>query len=155
MRKYIVLLVFFVCTLGLVACNSNQQEQENKIDSNSQEIIDNTVTEIGRGTLKKPIELSEEDAETLAKILKNVSWNTDETTDCANDCAINLKGRLVYYHSDCGTFNEYDLSDMTSFSAQESNIDGKSLLLTETEQKTVNTILKKYIMLGADNELTE
>lgn len=155
MRKYIVLLVFLVCTLGLVACNSNQQEQENKIDSNSQEIIDNTVTEIGRGTLKKPIELSEEDAETLAKILKNESWNTDETTDCANDCAINLKGRLVYYHSDCGTFNEYDLSDMTSFSAQESNIDGKSLLLTETEQKTVNTILKKYIMLGADNELTE
>ena len=106
------------------------------------------VTEIGRGTLDTAVELSDEDAQTLLAILEAADWDEDGTADCLNDCALNLGGRLIYYHSDCGTFNEPHLSAMSTLSFVEPEENGRSASLGEEEQRQVHAILEKYITLN-------
>ncbi|MBQ4347511.1 MAG: hypothetical protein IJC39_03605 [Firmicutes bacterium] len=124
---------------------------------NTFEVMEYTVAEIGRGTLKTAIELSPEDAETLTSIIEDGNWNACDgnTVDYESDCAINLKGILIYYHSGCGRFNKYKLPDMLPYSSKEPDIDIKTMLLTETEKIAVNSILRKYITLGVDIEPME
>ena len=106
------------------------------------------VTEIGRGTLDTAVELSDEDAQTLLAILEAADWDEEGTADCLNDCALNLGGRLIYYHSDCGTFNEPHLSAMSTLSFVEPEENGRSASLGEEEQRQVHAILEKYITLN-------
>lgn len=110
-------------------------------------IMENTVAEIGRGTFKTAVELSEEDTSTLTQIINNGNWS-EGTAECLNDCAINLNGILIYYHSDCGTFNRLDLANMQYQSSQEQEVSGKGLTLTNENKEIVNKLLKKYINLG-------
>ena len=77
-------------------------------------------------------ELSAEDAETLLQILDAGSWIPDGT-NCASDYVVTFQGRTLYYHSDCGTFNER---------LEQS---GQSLHLSDTERETVNRIFQAII----------
>ncbi|MBD5154136.1 MAG: hypothetical protein HDT15_03410 [Oscillibacter sp.] len=49
--------------------------------------------------------LSEEDSSTILTILQNGDWQ-EGTADCINDYRFTVSGSTIYYHSDCGTFND-------------------------------------------------
>lgn len=77
-------------------------------------------------------ELSEENAKAILQILDAGSW-VPGATDCASDYVLTFDGRTIYYHSDCGTFNErLEQSD-------------QSLRLSDAEQETVNNIIQAVI----------
>ena len=152
MKKLIALVLALVCVLGLVGCNNNsQQAQENKTaNSHTLEVTENSVGEIGRETLNLSVEISEDDANTLSEIINNGTWK-EEPTDCESDCVINLKGHWTHYNSESGILNKYNLKDMSVYSSKVQEVSGKSLVLTDEDRITVNTILKKYITLGIES----
>lgn len=77
-------------------------------------------------------ELSGENAKAILQILDAGSWMPG-ATDCASDYVLTFDGRTVYYHSDCGTFNErLEQSD-------------QSLCLSDAERETVNSIIQAVI----------
>ncbi len=148
MKKLIALVLALVCLLGLVGCSGNQTQSEDKtLDTHTLKATENSVAEIGRETFKLPVEISENDANTLSQILSNGSW-IEETADCESDCVINLKGDWAYYDSDSGTLNKYNLAQMSTYSSKVQEVNGKSLVLQEEDRATVNNILEKYITLG-------
>ncbi len=106
-----------------------------------------TAQEIGRGEVRPLVNMTEEDAQTLLQIAAEVKETFEGSTDCLRDCAININGRLLYYHSSCGTFYEPDLGVMSTFSSVEVGNLGMSYRLTEAQKNEVNEILKKYITL--------
>ena len=77
-------------------------------------------------------DLSEGNSKTLRQILDADSWVPD-ATKCASDCVLTFDGRTVYYHSDCGTFNER---------LEQSY---QSLHLSDAERETVNAIIQEVI----------
>lgn len=78
-------------------------------------------------------ELSGENAKAILQILDASSW-VPGATDCASDYVLTFDGRTVYYHSDCGTFNErLEQSD-------------QSLCLSDAERETVNRIIQAVIL---------
>lgn len=85
--------------------------------------------------------LSPEDADRIANLLEEGNWNTEGTADCLNDCILTVNGESVYYHSDCGTFND--------------TIQERGLSLTEDERAAVNAVLSKYITLGFEETIDE
>ena len=111
------------------------------------DIAENTVAEIGRGTLKTAVELSDEDAAGLLSLIESGYWvEAMDTSDCKNDCAVNLGGRLIYYCSECGTFTEYRLSEMSTTSHQ-TTTSARFWTMPLADQLFVNNILCKYIDL--------
>ena len=152
MKKLIVLVLVTVCVLGLVGCDHNNRQAQEKKEAkkHTAEVTENYVGEIGRGALKLSVEISDEDASVLTLIVNRGTWN-EEPADCENDCVINLKGQLMYYNSENGTLNKYSLVDMSTYSSKEQDISGESLVLSEDDRKTVNAILEKYITLGLDS----
>ena len=77
-------------------------------------------------------DLSKENAKTIQQILDSGSWVPD-ATDCASDYVLTFDGRTIYYHSDCGTFNER---------LEQSN---QSLRLSDADRETVNAIIQAVI----------
>ena len=77
-------------------------------------------------------DLSKENAKTIQQILDAGSWVSD-ATDCASDYVLTFDGRTIYYHSDCGTFNER---------LEQSN---QSLRLSDADRETVNAIIQTVI----------
>ena len=77
-------------------------------------------------------DLSKENAKTIQQILDAGSWVSD-ATDCASDCVLTFDGRTIYYHSECGTFNER---------LEQSN---QSLRLSDADRETVNRIIQAVI----------
>ena len=88
-----------------------------------------SVSEAGGGDT---FELLGKNAETISQILSADSWVPD-ATNCASDYIVTYNGRTIYYHSECGTFNER---------LEQSN---QSLRLSETDRETVNTIIQGAI----------
>ena len=60
---------------------------------------------------------------------------------------LKINGRLLYYHLECGTFNEPDLSAMSTISSQTLENTGRNYRLTDAQKAEVNAILEKYIRL--------
>lgn len=77
-------------------------------------------------------DLSDENAKAILHILDAGSWVPD-ATNCASDYVLTFDGRTIYYHSDCGTFNER---------LEQSN---QSLRLSDAERETVNRIIQAVI----------
>ena len=114
-------------------------------------VMDNTIQEINRGDLRQLVEMTKEDAQSLRQLVDGVEW-TEGTSDCLSDWALNLGGHLIYYHSECGTFNEPNLYTMSTISSKEPENVGRCYSLTEEEQDLVESLLKKYISLGSRDE---
>lgn len=85
--------------------------------------------------LIEPVPISKEEALKIMQFLTEGNWDNTGTSDCFNNCILTLNGKRVYYHSDCGTFNDA--------------INEKSLTLDSNQQLIVNTILEKYISLSS------
>ena len=130
--------------------DSQQVEEDTPPNTHTLEVTENSVGEIGRETFNLPVEISEDDANTLSKIINGGTW-IEGTADCKSDCVINLKGYITYYHSDCGTLNKYNLSELSTYSSKVQEVDGKSLVLSEEDRIIVNNILQKYIKLGIES----
>ena len=65
-----------------------------------------TGVEVFRNEEDAPgVPLSEEDSSTILTILQNGDWQ-EGTADCINDYRFTVSGSTIYYHSDCGTFND-------------------------------------------------
>jgi len=77
-------------------------------------------------------DLSEENARAIQQILDADSWVPD-ATKCASDCVLTFDGRTVYYHSDCGTFNER---------LEQGH---QSLRLSDADRETVNAVIQTVI----------
>ena len=77
-------------------------------------------------------DLSKENAKTIQQILDAGSWVSD-ATDCASDYVLTFDGRTIYYHSDCGTFNERLEQGY------------QSLRLSDADRETVNAIIQAVI----------
>ena len=114
------------------------------------EVTENSVGEIGRETFNLSVEISEEDANTLSEIINGSTWK-EELADCESDCVINLKGHWSHYNSESGILNKYNVKDMSVYSSKVQEVSGKSLVLSEKDRITVNTILEKYITLGVES----
>lgn len=117
------------------------------------EVMESTVAEVGRGLLNLPVEVTKEDADALSKIINSGSW-IEEPTEYDRDCVINLKGHWMYYDSNSGILNKYDLSGMSYYSSIVQEVKGESLVVSETDRVTINSILQKYITLGPENHST-
>ena len=152
MKKLIALVLALVCVLGLVGCNNdNQQKQEDKkANTHTLKVTENSVGEIGRETFNLSVEITEEDANTLSEIINGGTW-MEELTECESDCVINLKGHWSHYNSESGILNKYNVKDMSVYSSKVQEVSGKSLVLSEEDRATVNTILEKYITLGIES----
>ena len=77
-------------------------------------------------------DLSKENAKTIQQILDSGSWVPD-ATDCASDYVLTFDSRTIYYHSDCGTFNER---------LEQGH---QSLRLSDADRETVNAIIQAVI----------
>lgn len=77
-------------------------------------------------------DLSEGNSKTLRQILDSGSWVPD-ATDCASDYVLTFDGRTIYYHSDCGTFNER---------LEQGH---QSLRLSDADREVVNAIIQAVI----------
>ena len=77
-------------------------------------------------------DLSKENAKTIQQILDADSWVPD-ATKCASDCVLTFDSRTIYYHSDCGTFNER---------LEQGH---QSLRLSDADRETVNAIIQAVI----------
>ena len=106
--------------------------------------VDGTDTEQQSQPILQPIQmslalvgnshydLSDENTKAILQILDAGSWVSD-ATDCASDYVLNFDSRTIYYHSDCGTFNER---------LEQSN---QSLRLSDTDREIVNAIIQTVI----------
>lgn len=129
----------------------NQLISDNKSNAHTLKVTENSVGEIGRETFNLSVEISENDANTLSEIIHSGTW-MEEPTVCESNCIINLKGHWTYYNSNSGILNQYDLSDMSIYSSVVQDVSGKSLVLSEEDRTTVNSILEKYITLSITNK---
>jgi len=120
------------------------------VKDNTLEVMENTVSGIGKGTFQTAVELSDEDANTLSAIINGSTWK-EELTDCERDCIINLKGHWSHYNSESGILNKYNVKDMSVYSSKVQEVSGKSLVLSEEDRITVNAMLEKYITLGVES----
>ena len=77
-------------------------------------------------------DLSEGNSKTLRQILDSGSWVPD-ATDCASDYVLTFDSRTIYYHSDCGTFNER---------LEQGH---QSLRLSDADREVVNAIIQAVI----------
>ena len=77
-------------------------------------------------------DLSKENAKTIQQILDSGSWVPD-ATDCASDYVLTFDSRTIYYHSDCGTFNER---------LEQGH---QSLRLSDADREVVNAIIQAVI----------
>ena len=77
-------------------------------------------------------DLSDENTKAILQILDAGSWVSD-ATDCASDYVLNFDSRTIYYHSDCGTFNERLEQGY------------QSLRLSDADRETVNAIIQAVI----------
>ena len=77
-------------------------------------------------------DLAGEFTKTISQILNTASW-APNATKCASDYVLTFDGRTIYYHSECGTFNEQ---------LEQSN---QSLRLSDAERETINSIIQAVI----------
>ena len=78
-------------------------------------------------------DLAGENGETISQILNTTDGWVPDATNCASDYVLTFDGRTIYYHSECGTFNER---------LEQSN---QSLRLSDAERETVNRIIQEVI----------
>ena len=90
----------------------------------------------------EPVAVSSEDVAAIQTLLAGYEWRSDlPPSDCASDCLLSMFGEDVYYHSDCGTLNNW--------------INDTSIPLDDTDRDSLNMILQKYIEFGLVPPLKE
>ncbi|MBQ4100472.1 MAG: hypothetical protein IJC83_02880, partial [Oscillospiraceae bacterium] len=68
-------------------------------------IVDNSVTIINDGVGNLPYEMFQKNADIIYDMLKDYEFS-ESSSDCLYDYVVNIGGRHLLYHSDCGTLTE-------------------------------------------------
>lgn len=129
MKTWIAMMMVLLCIVSLTGCGEKMpdglpQQQDAQTYSARVERID----------ADQPASaLTGEETETLLKLLNKGRWINDRTK-CESDCLLTLNGKIYYYHSECGSFNDA--------------AGGRSLTLDEEGRLAVNGIFERYISLG-------
>ena len=83
----------------------------------------------------KPVAVSSEDVAVIQTLLAGYEWRSDlPPSDCINDCLLSMFGEDVYYHTDCGTLNNWT--------------NNTCIPLDDAGRDSLNQILQKYITFG-------
>lgn len=99
-------------------------------NDNDRMSTDRVLLGLKEGNMEKVV-LDEKDSTKIKSLLNQENWE-DETAECANNIEIILEDNwLVYYHTDCGTFNDYT--------------NKRHLSLGESEKEEMYEIISKYI----------
>ena len=144
MKKLFVLLL---CLLTLSSCNEpevitcyDEAPRETSRREKTLTVTENSVRKLSDLTMN---ELTGEAADEVLEIMDGDIWK-DEIIDCESNYEINLRGRIVYYNSEKGVLNQYNLASLSYYSSKTVEIEGKSRVLTENERARLNEIIEKY-----------
>ncbi|MBE6883622.1 MAG: hypothetical protein E7487_03340 [Ruminococcaceae bacterium] len=127
MKSFAIFCISLLCLLFLNACRvvTTPAVEDSAAAENSSAALEITIT-----AGDQQATLSPEDAEKILKILENGRWIND-LFKCESDYRIDIAGRTLTYHSDCGSFNDSH---------------NKICLATDdATQKEINDILSHYI----------
>lgn len=126
-------IALFVINLAfaLTGCANTEIKEENM------EIPTETAVDVIRISLARndgeSYELSPENSETIRQILCDGNWVLD-AANCAGGYTVVIDSRKIYYHAECGTFNER---------LEQSN---RSFHLSEANRETVNAIIRAVLL---------
>ncbi len=115
MKKAVAVLLLFLSVFICSACKKNEDDS----NSISQKITETVAGIISTTQGKKVVtilhlqtgiskEMSADGSEFIITLLENNPWDDGATADCLNDFSFTVNGKIYYYHSDCGTFNDND-----------------------------------------------
>jgi len=134
-----------------ITIKQDEANPQKTANTHTLDVIKNSVGEISRETFNLSVEISEDDANTLSEIIDGGTWIEEQLTECESDCVINLNGHLSHYNSESGILNKYNIKELSVYSSKVQEVNGMSLVLSDKDRATVNTILEKYITLGIEN----
>ena len=87
------------------------------------------------GIINENIEMSQEDMSVVIGFFNCGKWEKD-LGSCDSDVKIQLIGRALTYHSECGNFNDAK--------------NGEHFKLSDAQREVVNALLSKYVSLGEE-----
>lgn len=126
------LLVLLVSMLSIVGCEQNNTSKDISETQEAMPLDAATITAI-LNKQSTPVTLSEEDTLIVNDILEKGEWNEESTAECINNCSMSINGIQLYYHSECGTFND--------------SVNNRNLVLDNETRLIINNIFEKYIVL--------
>jgi len=110
---------------GIYIKSSNKQKSGTVEQSSFIWIVKDIISDIG------PVSLSAEESKKVKEIIDSCKYEI-ETSDCYNDFQfIREDGSIIYYHSDCGTFNDIE--------------NNKSYKLLDEQKEWIGTLLAKHL----------
>ncbi|MBQ3257667.1 MAG: hypothetical protein IJA67_09660 [Oscillospiraceae bacterium] len=123
MKRWTILLFTFICMTFLTSCS--------RVTTTTQVLLDSTKIEVVAPD--KNVQLSKEDAKEINRVIENGRW-IDDLGKCESDLQVVIGDRKLSYHSECGTFNDYEGK--------------KSMTVSKKMKSQVNRIFEKYGQTG-------
>lgn len=117
MKKLLIILAAIL--LFCASCADGEQVPD------SQSLVD--------GLINRSIEMSEADMSVIISFFNCGKWEKD-VGNCISDVNIQIIGRTLTYHSECGTFNDAK--------------NGEHFSLGDAEREVVNATLSKYVTIA-------
>ena len=114
LKKRIVFLLTIICVLFLTGCG---KKYEGPLSC---------ISYIGNEGTVVLIDMTEEVHKEILEVLNSGHWYND-VSKCEPDYSFETKNETIYYHADCGTFN-----DATN---------KRYMTLSETEKAKINQLL--------------
>lgn len=102
-------------------------------------IVDNSVTIINDGVGNLPYEMFQKNADIIYDILEDYEFS-ESSSDCIYDYVINLGGRHLTYHSECGTLSEFTFTQ-SSVCAMPSCMKENICKLGDNDRQILNEII--------------
>jgi len=115
-------LSIFIIALLLLFCAACA---DGKAELSGQELVD--------GIINGNLEMSDEDKATLRNIFNSGKFESD-VGNCDTDIKLQIVGRALTYHSECGNFNDAK--------------NGEHFKLTDAQREVVNAIFSGYVSIG-------
>lgn len=104
LRKSIIIIVILPL-LFISACGDKTTGVAEETDSKA--ILGNVSLKLAQRDMEK-VSLNVEESAVVESLITRQEWE-EEVAECLNDVEFVLNGnRVVYYHTGCGTFNDYD-----------------------------------------------
>lgn len=133
MKKALLLTIVFSMVFGLFSCSKSPIKDDSTTSSDISSIAE-TLTSIIVKTIDisgsdkgNDKELTANEASAIVGILENAEWSEGATADCLNDYSVEISGKKIYYHSECGTFND--------------NEGNRSFTVSENQRVYINSLL--------------
>lgn len=114
MKKKITAILVLICMLSLIGCGSKYKGPLS------------CISHTGVDGMISLMDMTEEVHQEILSTLNHGTWHND-VAKCESDYSFETKDEKIYYHSECGTFN-----DATN---------KRYMTLSETEKEKINQLL--------------